>query len=195
MADANRFVDLLGPLTDLSSSLIASSAWRPRAGSCSNSLIGRALDTAARAACVVVLALASLGPTAASAELPPRPEPPVVESSSAPPEIASIQLSFEYSPEWQAITTDWQKLWAIVQWQDGLGEWNDCAGWQGGLDSVADGQASKTFWVVQTDGGKGPFRWIVLREASAAAVAVGDPFFLPSDPSEVQVGSAALFPR
>jgi hypothetical protein len=142
---------------------------------------------------LVALAVVVFGipPAIASASLPPR-EIPAAPAVAPQPEVAMIELNFEYSPDWQSVTTSWPELWTVVQWRDVLGNWHDCAGWQGGLDAVVAGQATKTWWVDRSDLGKGPFRWVVQRSHNGAPLMVSEPFYLPSEIGQTVAGSVTL---
>jgi hypothetical protein len=139
----------------------------------------------------LAVAFVVLPPAIVSADLPPR-EIHTRPADTPQPEVATIELSFEYSPTWQETTTNWPELWTVVQWRDLLGGWHDCAGWQGGLDTVAAGQATKTWWVDRTDFGTGPFRWVVQRSQSGAALAASEPFYLPDGIGETVAESVTL---
>lgn len=68
-------------------------------------------------------------------------------------------------------------LWTTVEWQDTVGSWHQVDGWQGTLES--DG--TKTWWVAQTDRGKGPFRWVVYDRLGGKVWAVSASFYLPTN--------------
>jgi hypothetical protein len=53
-------------------------------------------------------------------------------------------------------------LFAVVQWQDGLGRWHDIDEWRGEI------KGDRVTWdVAAKDLGSGPFRWLVIGLASA----------------------------
>jgi hypothetical protein len=79
--------------------------------------------------------------------------------------------------------------WAVVQWQDSAGGWNDVEGWQGTLDS-----GGKRWWVSQADFNKGPFRWAVYRHQRGALLATSDPFYLPSSADQLARSEMTLTP-
>lgn len=112
-----------------------------------------------------LLLLVALLPSPALA-LPPRPAP---QPTPVPLHGGFIELQLE---------TGQTTLWTVVQWQDALGGWHDVAGWQGAPD--ADGK--KTWWVAETDLGKGPFRWVIFQESEQ--IAASEPFHLPHSVGE-----------
>ena len=65
-------------------------------------------------------------------------------------------------------------LWAVVQWQDGLGNWHDVEGWRG---EPADERV--IWWVAPKDFGTGPFRWAIYDGAAGDLLVACDPFYLP----------------
>ncbi len=73
-----------------------------------------------------------------------------------------------------------QRLWTVMQWQDGTGAWHDVEGWQGPPEVAPEGGVHK-HWVVSPDDlGKGPFRWVVLRGRGGEMLAASQPFRLPA---------------
>jgi hypothetical protein len=64
-------------------------------------------------------------------------------------------------------------LFAVVQWQDGLGRWHDIDGWRGEIN------AERIVWYVAAkDLGTGPFRWLVYRDS--IILGISEPFSLPA---------------
>ncbi len=108
----------------------------------------------------------------AAMALPPRPDQPVATPT---PYGGAIELCIEgFEPG----------LWAVVQWQDGLGGWHDVEGWRG-----EPATANVIWWVSPRDFATGPFRWAVYDEAGGELLAASDPFDLPSWHGElVRVG-------
>ncbi|MBN1584392.1 MAG: hypothetical protein JXA89_27040 [Anaerolineae bacterium] len=95
---------------------------------------------------IVILALALL-PALALADLPTRPEDVPTPKSQPPKAGAGIELS---------VTGATESYDAVVQWQDGLGEWHDVDGWRGQVED------DHVLWFVSEDLlGAGPFRWLV----------------------------------
>jgi hypothetical protein len=109
--------------------------------------------------------------------LPPRPTPEPAaqpESTGAP-----IELRVQFSPAWSRSRIPWQELWAVVQWQDRLGNWHDVEGWRGTLDEVNDGVGTKMWWVARVDFDKGPFHWVVYQAPGSKLLAKSESFNLP----------------
>ena len=95
---------------------------------------------------IVILALALL-PALALADLPTRPEDVPTPESRPPKAGAGIELS---------VTGATEPYDAVVQWQDGLGEWHDVDGWRGRVED------NHVLWFVsEALFGAGPFRWLV----------------------------------
>lgn len=69
--------------------------------------------------------------------------------------------------------------WAVVQWQDGIGNWHDVGGWQGDLAA-----GSQRWWVHPKDFGTGPFRWQV-QAANSDSPWHSQPFYLPLDHHQI----------
>lgn len=66
--------------------------------------------------------------------------------------------------------------WAVVQWMDAQGLWQDILGWQG---HIKNGQSR---WrVLTSDFGKSPYRWTVLDKPGGALLCASEPFQLPVD--------------
>jgi len=65
-----------------------------------------------------------------------------------------------------------------------LGDWHDVEGWQGTLDEVNDGVGKKVWWVVKSDLGKGPFRWMIYQGQGGRPLAQSEPFYLPRSADE-----------
>lgn len=81
--------------------------------------------------------------------LPPRPDPNPPAPTPEPDPGAGIALRVN------GIDTPY---WAVVQWQDGLGNWHDVDGWRGEVEN------HYVIWYVTPNlFGKGPFRWVVYR--------------------------------
>ncbi len=67
-------------------------------------------------------------------------------------------------------------LWAVVQWQDSAGQWQDVEGWQGMLDE----QGHRRWWVAAKDFSRGPFRWQVYQSEGGPLLGASEPFDLPA---------------
>ena len=145
------------------------------------------------AACALLaLAAAPSLTQLARADLPPRPTPQPTSAVPKPaPTGGLIELHVQF-PE--AISYQWQELWTVVQWQDEWGYWRDVAGWQGTLDSVAEGAGAKTWWVAEEDLGGGPFRWRVYRSAGGWLLVQSDEFYLPTRKGQAVAVAVTLEP-
>jgi hypothetical protein len=113
----------------------------------------------------------------------PSPSPtwtPVSPINRPRPGGGQIELRVQFAPTWwQRQTVHWQELWTVIQWQDYLKNWHVVEGWQGGLDEIVKGEGWKTWWVIQSDLGKGPFRWLVYEGPGGKLLAKSEPFNLP----------------
>jgi len=82
--------------------------------------------------------------------------------------------------------------WVVVQWQDGLGNWQSVAGWQGHAsylynkgqlnDWTATGAGALFFqWsVLPANYGQGPFRWAIYDQLNGTLKTVSPSFRLPT---------------
>lgn len=114
---------------------------------------------------VTITGMAS-GAARASGELPPRP----------PTATPVAQIILEGKPATQVSG----EQWAVVQWLDGLGNWQLVDGWQGQFEKRGQNM-EVIWWVAPGDYGKGPFRWVVYeRKGSERIVAISQPFYLPN---------------
>jgi hypothetical protein len=96
--------------------------------------------------------------------LPPRPNPPKKKRTKG----GGIELHVNsFVPD--------TGVFAIVQWQDGLGGWHDVDSWRGELD----GRARAIWWVSPDHFGDGPFRWLVYRGSDGEVLGTSEPFNLP----------------
>lgn len=83
------------------------------------------------------------------AELPDRPEDMLTPTPEPVGAGAGIELS---------VTGATAPYHAVVQWQDGLGNWHDVEGWRGEVEE------NRVLWYVAPEYlGAGPFRWVVYR--------------------------------
>jgi uncharacterized repeat protein (TIGR01451 family) len=132
-------------------------------------------------------------------QLPPRPEPEPVEQPGVQGNGQSSSHDDEdhdYAPlgSHVALLVDSAQvgLWAVVQWQDGAGNWHDVEGWQGELEDGA-----QDWWVASRDFGAGPFRWVVYQDQGKSTVlAESQAFELPSGPDEsVRVSLSPVAPN
>lgn len=128
------------------------------------------------------LLLASLLPTAISAQtdpvLPPRPTPDPATSTSMQMG-ATIILRASVDAEHSLDADDW----AIVQWQDDNGGWNDIEGWQGNLTyNVSLKSWEVIWWVERANFGEESFRWVVYSDDTQADLEMTSEMFdLPQD--------------
>lgn len=98
-----------------------------------------------------------------------------------------IDLHVQFPPTWPWDSVHWQDVWTVVQWQDTWGNWHDVEGWQGTLDKVVSTESGndgdvvgqKTWWVAESDLGKGPFRWTVYQSEGGQLIGASEPFQLP----------------
>lgn len=105
------------------------------------------------------------------AQLPPRPTLTPTPTGSDTAEPVRIRL---------LAGPDYANTWVLVQWQGGLGDWNDVDGWLGQIETLADGQLGKRWRVLPKDYDTGPFRWVILDAPGGAILAASAPFYLPN---------------
>jgi hypothetical protein len=123
-------------------------------------------------------------PTSPPPTWTPGPAPPKTPTRKPGPAGGFIKLCVQLTPSALWDTVGWQDLWTVVEWQDARGAWHDVEGWQGGLDEVVTGEdgevvGHKTWWVVKSDLGTGPFRWVIYRSRQGTRLATSQPFDLP----------------
>ena len=124
---------------------------------------------------LAVAALTLAGP--AYADLPPRPED---EPTHKPVRGGAI---------WLHIADQRAGLWAVVQWQDGPGNWHDVEGWRGAPDE------KRTIWYVdERDFDTGPFRWALYDGPEGALFAASEPFDLPAGHGQIVHVDVSLGP-
>ena len=122
---------------------------------------------------VTVVLLCAGGLPAASkaappADLPPRETPtpvPRSEHGAAPATAAFIELTVQPAGT---------GLWAVVQWQDQGGGWNDVEGWRGSVDG-----GYQAWGVFPADFNKGPFRWAVYAGQGGKLLNTSGAFTIP----------------
>jgi hypothetical protein len=124
------------------------------------------------------------GPAPPKAPTPTATTAPSASARKPGPAGGFIKLCVQLTPSALWDTVDWQDLWTVVEWQDARGTWHDVEGWQGGLDEVVTGDGGefvghKTWWVVKSDLGTGPFRWLVYEGRQGRRLATSVPFNLP----------------
>ncbi len=123
--------------------------------------------------------------------VPPGPTPPLPTPKPATTgALIELQLYLDSAWPWQI--AHWQQLWTVVQWQDGLGDWHDVEGWQGGLETLTVGDdgfwGQRLWWVAPGDLGKGPFRWVIYAAPDKAGemLVASKPFYLPSSSGQIK---------
>jgi len=99
-------------------------------------------------------------------------------------DVGVIELQVHFPSTWPWNEVHWQELWTVAQWQDNEGRWRDVEGWRGTLDRVVVDEEEqvvgrKTWWVAESDLGRGPFRWRVYRSQGGRLLATSDEFTLP----------------
>lgn len=121
----------------------------------------------------LILALLS---TPALAELPTRPGSTPTPAPPPEPKGGAIEL---------AVSGAVSPVYAVVQWQDGLGGWHIVDGWRGELEN------NRVLWFVPEEMfGDGPFRWVVYNDQQT--LAASDPFDLPTVDGQIVHVSVGL---
>lgn len=144
-------------------------------------LMGKSALGALLLAAVLFLA-AILFPARLALALPPRPDP----TPASPPIVGGgIELR-----AYTAQAVDWESVYTLVQWQDGLGGWNDIDGWRGTLDELYADGGRKTWFVPKAHFGTGPFRWVVYQ--GQEMLATSDPFDMPENDGQLVRSIVAL---
>ena len=113
---------------------------------------------------VAFLLLISM-PTATLAQtdpvLPPRPTPEPVSTTDDSSNGATITLHAAAAANSSIDADDW----AIVQWQDYHGDWNNVEGWQGNLAYDASSKSWQViWWVARANFGEKSFRWAIYTD-------------------------------
>ena len=85
------------------------------------------------------------------------------------------------------VTTLRADLWAVVQWQDGLGQWHDVDGWRSPLGECGLAECQQVWAVYPEHLGLGPFRWMVYSDPSGQLYAYSEAFYLPERPGDIVV--------
>lgn len=112
--------------------------------------------------------------------LPPRPPRPHPMPTPLPTTKITTSSSVDGGFIRLTVNTPNPTLSAVVQWQDGAGNWHNVTGWRGELATV-----STKWWVNPNDFGKGPFRWLVYKHSKNNMVAVSDEFYLPASSQHI----------
>ena len=125
------------------------------------------------ASCLLLLAVGLWLPAstlAAPASLPSRATPTPTAAPSAHLQSGTIIL---------CVPTLRADLWAIVQWQDGLGQWHNVEGWRGPLGALSSAERWQVWAVDPEQLGLGPFRWMVYSAPGGQLYADTEAFYLP----------------
>ncbi|MEM9776843.1 MAG: hypothetical protein AAF902_19840 [Chloroflexota bacterium] len=135
----------------------------------------------------VLLLISIPAPTSAQSAptLPPRPTPEAESTPDAALLGATIQLNIR-AAEATSIDAD---DWAIVQWQDERGDWNNVEGWQGYLEYDAASQTWKVIWWTSRENfGEESFRWAIYTDKQLASLeATSETFDLPKSSLEAVI--------
>jgi len=121
---------------------------------------------------VAVLVLLLIAPVAA---LPPRPPRPTHVTPTATAQSVTTSPVMDGGYIQLQLSGQFTGLQAIVQWEDGNGNWHNVSGWQNTLS-----QSIIKWWVAPADFGKGPFRWALYQDTPANIVATSASFYLPA---------------
>jgi len=127
---------------------------------------------------IFVAVLLLVAPAAALPPRPPRP-PHVTPTATAQP---AVNASTVVDGGFIRLTVSAPRtgLQAVVQWEDGNGNWHNVSGWQNTVS-----QPSVKWWVSPADFGKGPFRWIVYEDTPSNVIATSETFFLPASEEHI----------
>ena len=109
--------------------------------------------------------------------LPPRPTPEPLPTTVDSPNGATIMLDVSAAMHSSIDADDW----AIVQWQDNQGDWNDVEGWQGNLAYDASSKSWQAiWWVARANFGEKSFRWAIYTDETMSELeATSETFDLP----------------
>ena len=112
---------------------------------------------------------------------PPRPEPTPTSSASwpeRPKPTPTPKLPSQGGAILLSVSGAASPYYAVVQWQDGLGEWHDVDGWRG---EVKDDRV--LWYVAPKDFGTGPFGWVVYNDQEI--IGISESFYLPTDHGQI----------
>ena len=129
---------------------------------------------------------------ASPSPLPPRPTPPAPGQPDGDDKPAAMGAMIELQVQLEGVSSPWQQLWTIVQWQDHQGYWHTVDGWQGTLDKIWGSEGSKSWWVSSFDLDTGPFRWIVRENAQGGLLGASEPFSLPGSRGHLVVNLSLM---
>lgn len=120
--------------------------------------------------------------SAAPPSLPPRPVP-----NPTPTEMPAESKPIGAWIQFRGPAPVTQDVWAVVQWQDSLDNWNDIESWRGQYDSATDGVGLKTWWVDQTLFGASMFRWTIYDKKTGQVIGSTAAFSLPSSKNQTMI--------
>lgn len=112
---------------------------------------------------LLILLLMGMTVVVTADNLPPRPIP----DGGLPQSNRGATIVLQVTPP--------QAGWAVVQWQDHLGNWHDVDGWRGAPD--ANGEVR--WWVGGEHFGTGPYRWLVFDAPDGTLLGSSAPFDMP----------------
>ncbi len=113
--------------------------------------------------------------------------PPVAQTTSTPAVAVSGWLETEGAPAGGArilvqVAERYRSGWAVVQWQDENGDWQEIEGWRGDLKN---GRAR--WWVSPDLYGHKPFRWMIFSQPGGTLLAASPEFAMPANSGEMLV--------
>ena len=125
-----------------------------------------------------VISLPSVTQAQVDPVLPPRPTPEPLPTAVDSPNGATIMLSVPVTASSSIDADDW----AIVQWQDSHGDWNNVEGWQGNLAYDAPSKSWQViWWVARANFGEESFRWAIYTDETMTELeATSETFDLPT---------------
>ena len=131
--------------------------------------------------------MSAVAPAQAST-LPPRAEDAVIRNADGDNDEDNDDDSADGAYIQLRVQPDLGGAWTVVQWQDGMGRWNDVDGWRA---QVGPDQAVN-WWVAPKDLDTGPYRWLVYQDQDRRGVVwASQPFYLPKRGETLVVTTAA----
>jgi serine/threonine protein kinase len=122
----------------------------------------------------LVVATPTLSPVKATATTPPTLAPPPL-----PPPITPTPTTVDMGFIELRVQPAQAGLWALVQWQDGPGNWNNVDGWWSALRG-----GIQVWEVFPPQFGTGPFRWVIYQGNNGPVLETSDAFYLPRSVGE-----------
>lgn len=110
----------------------------------------------------------------------PTPTPTTPPTATLTPIPEAAQSSSIVLEAQSTASLEWNRLWTMVEWQDGDGAWQLVEGWQGPFDEVDAAGGHKTWSIPPTLFGRGPFRWRVDTAQNGLTLATSQSFTLPN---------------